>query len=112
VPSLPEQARLESRVEALVSRMHELQEQNRAVSEAVDQTIAAFYQRIADGAPIRLFGEVANLARRSVKTTPDGRYAEMGVRSFGKGTFTKPVLTGAQLEKSGFSRSGLATLCS
>jgi len=98
VPPLAEQRRLVGRVEALTVRAHELREQNRAVSETVDQTVGALYQRIADGAPTRQFGEVAELVRRAVKTTPEGRYAEMGVRSFGNGTFHKPVLTGAQLK--------------
>jgi type I restriction enzyme S subunit len=35
--------------------------------------------------------------RRSIKTKPHEEYEEMGIRSFGKGTFKKPILTGKQI---------------
>jgi type I restriction enzyme S subunit len=37
------------------------------------------------------------LVRRAIKTKSDEKYQEMGIRSFGKGTFKKPVLTGKQI---------------
>jgi type I restriction enzyme S subunit len=40
-------------------------------------------------------GEVAELVRRPVEVDIDGLYPELGVRSFGRGTFHKPPLTGA-----------------
>ena len=41
--------------------------------------------------------EAAKLVRRWVRTTPDQNYPETGIRSFGKGTFHKPALTGRQI---------------
>jgi type I restriction enzyme S subunit len=38
--------------------------------------------------------EVASIVRRRVEIELEGEYAELGVRSFGKGTFHKPVLSG------------------
>ena len=38
--------------------------------------------------------EVAPLVRRSVDVQPDGNYPELGVRSFGRGTFHKSALDG------------------
>jgi type I restriction enzyme S subunit len=40
-------------------------------------------------------GELAELVRRAVEVDVDGLYPELGVRSFGRGTFHKPPLTGA-----------------
>jgi type I restriction enzyme S subunit len=40
---------------------------------------------------------IASLVRRAIKTKPNEKYEEMGIRSFGKGTFKKPVLTGKQI---------------
>ena len=97
VPPLREQQQIIARVEAFTSRIGELTDHTRVVGDAVDRTLAVFYERIIDGAPVRPFSKVAKLVRRSVKTTLDGYYGEMGIRSFGKGTFPKPVLTGAQL---------------
>jgi type I restriction enzyme S subunit len=45
--------------------------------------------------PMVPLGEVAELVRRPVEVEIDGLYPELGVRSFGRGTFHKPPLTGA-----------------
>lgn len=45
--------------------------------------------------PMVPLGEVAELVRRPVEVDIDGLYPELGVRSFGRGTFHKPPLTGA-----------------
>jgi type I restriction enzyme S subunit len=42
-------------------------------------------------------GEVAPLVRREVDVEPVENYPELGLRSFGKGTFHKPALTGEQV---------------
>lgn len=42
--------------------------------------------------------EVAPIVRRPVMIEPDGKYLELGVRSFGKGVFHKPTLIGAELD--------------
>ena len=38
--------------------------------------------------------EVAPIVRRKVEVDVDGKYPELGVRSFGKGTFHRPVSNG------------------
>jgi type I restriction enzyme S subunit len=40
---------------------------------------------------------VAPLVRRPVQVAPDGDYPELGIRSFGKGTFHKEALSGMQV---------------
>jgi len=42
-------------------------------------------------------GDVLHLVRRPVTLDPDRRYVEIGVRSFGKGIFHKPPVTGVDL---------------
>ena len=51
-------------------------------------------RQIIDGAPYRPMAEVAPLVRRPAEIEPDQRYPELGVRSFGRGTFHKPALDG------------------
>lgn len=40
-------------------------------------------------------GEIAPICRRPIQVDLEGAYPELGVRSFGKGTFHKPPLSGA-----------------
>jgi type I restriction enzyme S subunit len=80
-----------------VSRSEQLRELNASFVEDMTGLLRGEYKRITKNAPIRHFGDTANLVRRSVKTKPDELYPETGIRSFGKGTFHKPSLTGNQL---------------
>lgn len=43
------------------------------------------------------FGTIAPIIRREVDVQPNGLFPELGLRSFGKGTFHKPALTGEQV---------------
>ena len=56
--------------------------------------LANAFRQIIDGAPYRPMNEVAPLVRRPVEIEPDQSYPELGVRSFGRGTFHKPALDG------------------
>lgn len=46
---------------------------------------------------VRRLGEIAPLIRRPVEIHNDRTYPELGLRSYGKGTFHKPALLGAQV---------------
>jgi type I restriction enzyme S subunit len=97
VPPLAEQRRIVARVELLTSRSQQLHELNISLVEDMTRLLRAEYKHITEGAPIKPFSDVAKLVRRWVKTKPDQNYPETGIRSFGKGTFHKPALTGEQL---------------
>lgn len=97
LPPLDEQRRLVSRVRALTDRSQKLSELNASLVEDMTRLLRAEYKRITKNAPTKQFSDVAKLVRRWVKTTPDQNYPETGIRSFGKGTFHKPSLTGKQL---------------
>jgi type I restriction enzyme S subunit len=45
--------------------------------------------------PIVALGEIAPIIRRPVEIFHDQEYPELGIRSFGRGTFHKPALSGA-----------------
>ncbi len=97
VPPLAEQQRIVARVEALTSRSQKLSELNASLVEDMTRLLRAEYKRITQNAPTKPFSDVTKLVRRWVKTKPDQNYPETGIRSFGKGTFHKPALTGAQI---------------
>ena len=55
------------------------------------------FRRIVDRVPRLPMANVAPLVRRTVDVDPEVSYPELGVRSFGKGTFHKPHLDGTDL---------------
>lgn len=97
LPSLDEQRRIVQRLDTVAALV---EERRRAIDAAERETQALLlkaFQRAIDGAPLRPMSEVAPLVRRPVEIELDGVYPELGVRSFGRGTFHKPDLLGAEL---------------
>lgn len=97
VPPLKEQHRIVKRIEDMTHRAEEALEIAFSRETDLDMTIQSLYLRLIEGAEWKPFREVASLVRRAIKTKPDNQYEEMGIRSFGKGTFKKPMLTGKQI---------------
>jgi restriction endonuclease S subunit len=94
---IKEQRRIVARIEELTSRAEEARKLAADRETELDALLQALYSRMIEGVEWKTLGKIASLVRRPVKTKPDGLYEEMGIRSFGKGTFQKPVLTGKQI---------------
>ncbi len=56
--------------------------------------LRAAFIRVITNAPRARMSDVAPVVRRPVPIDVDAAYPELGVRSFGKGTFHKPDLPG------------------
>lgn len=97
IPEIDEQRRIVTRIENLNHRAEEARKLAVEREAELDTLLQALYNRMIHGVDWQPLHEVASLVRRAVKTKPEGRYEEMGIRSFGKGTFQKPVLTGKQI---------------
>lgn len=97
VPPLREQQRIVTRIAALSRRGAEARRLAVEREEELDRLIQAVYDRMVDGAERLPLKQAASLVRRPVAPKPDKKYEEMGIRSFGKGTFKKPSLTGRQI---------------
>ena len=67
------------------------------IVRASAQLLAAVFHETIDGAPDRQMAEVAPLVRRPVTIKAEQSYPELGVRSFGKGTFHKEPILGREL---------------
>lgn len=96
---LPDEQR---RIVARIDRLQELIEQRRKSVSAIDADMQALlskaFEHAISGAPLRPMSKVAPLERRPVTDIdPDGSYPELGVRSFGRGTFHKPALAGIEV---------------
>ena len=97
LPPVEEQRRIVARIEELTRRAEEARNLSAEREAKLDALLQALYSRMIEGVEWKPLKEIASLVRRAIKTKPDGRYEEMGIRSFGKGTFQKPVLTGKQI---------------
>jgi len=93
---------MQRQIVARLDRLHRLIKKRSQAIAAVDADLdillpKAFERAIAD-APCRPMSEVAPLLRRPVtEIDPDRSYPELGVRSFGRGTFHKPALQGSDI---------------
>lgn len=97
MPPLEEQRQIVARVEALAAKIEEAQKLRQETAEDCEKLLSSAYREIAQDAESKLMGKVAPLVRRPVEVTPFSNYPELGVRSFGKGTFHKPTLTGVDI---------------
>ncbi|MCY4284339.1 MAG: restriction endonuclease subunit S [Thiotrichales bacterium] len=94
LPPLGEQRWIVDRLD----RATDLVERRRRAMAASERDIAALlrkaFNEITEGADHLPMAKVAPLVRRPVDVQPDESYPELGVRSFGRGTFHKPALEG------------------
>lgn len=97
LPPLEEQRRIVARIEELATKIEEARGLRHLVLKGLRDALQAQYVRITRGAPSLPFGDVAPLVRRPVAVETSGVYPELGIRSFGKGPFHKPALTGAEV---------------
>jgi type I restriction enzyme, S subunit len=97
LPPLDEQRRIAARIEELTSRAEGARKTAAEREAGLDILLQALYCQMIDGVQWKPLKEVASLVRRAIKTKPDEEYEEMGIRSFGRGTFKKPVLSGKQI---------------
>lgn len=97
LPPLPEQQAIVARLDALADKARKLIAHFDAIEADADQLLAQQFQAAIAGAPYRPMAEVAPLVRRQAIIEPDASYPELGIRSFGKGTFHKPAVQGLDL---------------
>ena len=97
-PSIDEQRRILGRLDR-VEGLIEKQRKAFAGAEADMQALLfKAFERVTAGAPVKPMSKVAPLVRRAVtEIDPDASYPELGVRSFGRGTFHKPALPGIEV---------------
>lgn len=97
LPPLVEQRSIVSRLDQAAAAVAERWHAAELVAAEVEATLRAAFARIVADAPRVTMGEIAPLVRRPVVIDLDASYPELGVRSFGKGTFHKPSLPGIEV---------------
>jgi len=97
LPPLPEQQALVARLDALTQKTRQVESHLDAAERDAEHLLALRFRDIIEGAPLRPMAEAAPLVRREQSISLDGSYPELGIRSFGKGTFHKPPLSGGDV---------------
>jgi type I restriction enzyme S subunit len=92
LPDRVEQDRIVARLDAVAAKVDEARRLRAELAADARRVLESAFQRAIEGAPYRPMAEVAPLVRREVQVEPGGVYPELGIRSFGKGTFHKPSL--------------------
>lgn len=97
LPSIAEQQAIVARLNVAAVTVAKRGNAAMLVAAEVEATLRAAFVRIIADAPRVAMGEIAPLVRRPVVIDLDASYPELGVRSFGKGTFHKPSLPGNEV---------------
>ena len=97
LPPLPEQQAIVARLDALAEKTRQVEAHLDAVERDAEHLLALRFRDAVADAPLRSMAEVAPLVRREQSIDLEGSYPELGIRSFGKGTFHKPPLSGSEV---------------
>lgn len=97
VPELTEQQAIVARLDALAEKTRQVEAHLDAVERDAEHLLALRFRDAIADAPLRPMAEVAPLVRREQSIDLEGSYPELGIRSFGKGTFHKPPLSGSEV---------------
>ncbi len=97
LPPLAEQHRITARLDRVAALIDERRSLLDTVDADADALLRKAFASTIDGADYLPMEQVAPLVRRPVDVRSDESYPELGVRSFGRGTFHKPALIGSEL---------------
>ncbi len=97
LPPLAEQRTLVARLDALAEKTQQVDAHLDAVERDAEHLLTLRFRDAIANAPLRSMAEVAPLVRREQSIDLNGSYPELGIRSFGKGTFHKPPLSGGDV---------------
>ena len=93
-PSFEEQRRIVARLDRVAMRVEERRQALVAAEREISALLRKAFDKATEGADYLPMEQAAPLVRRPVDVQPDDSYPELGVRSFGRGTFHKPALDG------------------
>lgn len=97
LPPLADQQAIVTRLDLLTDKTRQLEAHLNAVERDAKHLVALRFRDAIANAPLRPMAEIAPLVRREQSIDLNGSYPELGIRSFGKGTFHKPPLSGGDV---------------
>ncbi len=99
LPPFSEQERIVAHLDAIEQRLNHIQKLREESEKELLAALRSVFHKIESTANWLEMAEVAPLVRRPVEIEPDGKYPELGIRSFGRGTFHKPPVLGLETTK-------------
>lgn len=97
LPPIEQQRRIIAKLDGAAVQLRTMRQATDAARTELNATMEAAFRKVIAGAPRVAMTDIAPLVRRPIAVDPDGSYPELGVRSFGKGTFRKPTLSGIEV---------------
>lgn len=97
LPTFSEQQAIVSHLDTLAEKSRLINEHLDAIETDAERLLAVQFRDAINSAPLRIMAAIAPLVRREEQICLEENYLELGIRSFGKGTFHKPALTGAEV---------------
>lgn len=97
LPSIEIQEKIVDKIEKVKSNIDEISTLRSSQAKDIDNLLFSKYTDIIENAEWLPMKVVAPIVRRQVVVKEDALYPELGIRCFGKGTFHKTPLTGAEV---------------
>jgi len=97
LPPLDEQHRVVQKIETLAGKIESTANLKQKIQTDARGILLGLFRKLMEGAEDRKMENVAPIERRRVEVQIDSNYPELGVRSFGRGTFHKPSLSGLEV---------------
>nr|WP_288210434.1 restriction endonuclease subunit S [uncultured Dysgonomonas sp.] len=97
IPSIESQRDIVSKIEYIKKKIGDIQNIRETQKKEIQQLLYSKYLEIIHGASLFPMHDIAPIIRRPVIIKNEEIYPELGIRSFGKGTFHKPSITGIEV---------------
>lgn len=97
LPSLGIQEEIVKKIKAIQCRIDEINLLQDSTDHKIGEVVHSLIDSIGKQNERMTMKVIAPLIRRKVVTDSDKEYLELGIRSFGKGTFHKPAIRGDEL---------------
>jgi len=99
LPPITEQQRIAARLDAIEFRLARVRQIRDSQTETLQAALRSSFHRLEQDSEWLPMRAVAPIVRREVTVDPEGSYPELGIRSFGRGTFHKPNISGLETTK-------------
>lgn len=97
LPPIVAQTEIVQRISKVNNFTHELKEHDASLLNYLEQLLGQIFETLTNNVKFLKMSDVAPIIRRDVKIEAQRLYPEVGIRSFGKGTFHKPALTATEV---------------
>jgi len=97
LPSLSEQLRIVTKIEQIYNKIRRIRQLQEEIEKKSMAMLRSTFRMITKNVQCLPMSRIAPLVRRSVDVKLNESYPELGIRSFGKGTFHKPAISGVEV---------------